>query len=309
MDGAGMAIAKQEVPPAAPPTEAPLGASLCDEALFCVLASSSKGNCSALILGRGASRRLYLIERPASAPRRTTALLESLGIASVPLQGSPSSRTSITTTGTQAGSPRLPERASVYMHRSHRSRAGRMGMLYLTTRLFTEDFDLVPGVRVRPALMSHDSLGAAAFRIEFEHSGRSLGFATDLGRANQKLIDHLAGVHILAIESNYCPKLQVASGRPDYLQRRIMNGSGHLSNEQAAEAVVAIGPQEHVVLLHLSQECNTPERASMYHNGNPYTVTVTSPEQPTGWIRLTWPEAAKTEVVVRGAATQASLWG
>ncbi len=276
--------------------------SLCDEASLCVLASSSKGNCSALVLGRGESRRVVLIDAGLS-PRRTNELLAAMGLKDVPIVGV--LVTHLDTDHWHSGwLAALPERASVYLHKQHRSRANRMGVLYVTTRIFEGEFELVPGVRVKPALMSHDTLGAAAFRIEFEHSGRSLGFATDLGRANQKLIDHLSGVHVLAIESNYCPKMQVASGRPEYLQRRIMNGSGHLSNEQAAEAVKAIGVREHVVLLHLSLDCNTPERASMYHNGEPYQVTISSWEQPTPWVRVTWPGAGAPVVVAR----QESLW-
>jgi phosphoribosyl 1,2-cyclic phosphodiesterase len=282
--------------------------SLCDEAALCVLASSSKGNCSVLVLGRAEHRRLVLIDAGLS-PRRTTELLEELGLAAIPIHGV--LLTHLDHDHWHSGwVAALPERASVYLHKHHRSRANRMGVLYITTRIFEGDFDLIPGVRVRPALMSHDSLGAAAFRIDFEHSGRSLGFATDLGRANQRLIDHLTGVDVLAIESNYCHKLQVASGRPEFLQRRIMDGSGHLSNEQAADAIKAIGPREHVVLLHLSQDCNTPERASMYHDGSRYTVTIADWEKPTPWIRLTWPDARRAEVVVKSEApAPATLWG
>jgi phosphoribosyl 1,2-cyclic phosphodiesterase len=243
------------------------------------------------------------------SPRRTNELLESLGLGDVPIHA-----VLLTHLDNdhwhQGWLAALPERASVYIHKRHRNRAQRCGILYITTRVFEEDFDLVPGVRVRPALMSHDTLGAAAFRIEFEHSGRSLGFATDLGRANQRLLDHLAGVDVLAIESNYCPKMQVASGRPEYLQRRIMNGSGHLSNEQAAEAVHAIAPREHVVLLHLSEECNTPELASMHHWKSSYAVTLASWEGPTPWIRLTWPEAKQREAQTSKPSTPIAptLW-
>jgi phosphoribosyl 1,2-cyclic phosphodiesterase len=277
---------------------------LCDEASLCVLASSSKGNCSALILGRGDSRRLVMIDAGLS-PRRTTEMLEELGVAEVPIHAV--LLTHLDNDHWHSGwLAALPERACVYVHGRHRGRAQRLGIHYAHARHYDGDFDLIPGVRVRPALMSHDDLGAAAFRVDFEHSGRSLGFATDLGRANQRLIDHLLGVDVLAIESNYCPKMQIASGRPDFLQRRIMNGSGHLSNEQAADAIRAINPREHVVLLHLSLDCNRPELAQMHHQGSPYAVTIADWERPTQWIRLTWPEARPT-VTVRTLA-QGTLW-
>jgi phosphoribosyl 1,2-cyclic phosphodiesterase len=98
------------------------------------------------------------------------------------------------------------------------------------------------------------------------------------------MIDHLRGVDVLALESNYCPVLQVASDRPRFLKDRIMCGSGHLSNEQCARAVGLIAPRSHVVLLHLSQECNTPELALAGHRDRGYGVTVSSQHEATAWI-------------------------
>ena len=263
----------------------------CDDASLCVLASSSKGNCSALVLGQGDSRRLILIDAGLS-PRRTRELLAQQGI------DLPVSAIVLTHLDHDHFHPgwlaALPESSYVHLHKRHRSRAQRAGILYMPTRVFEDEFTLGPGVHVRPLLMSHDSLGAAAFRIDFAHSGRSLGYATDLGRATQRLTDHLQGVDVLAIESNYCPNMQAYSGRPEFLRRRITNGSGHLSNEQAAQAVRDIQPREHVVLLHLSLDCNRPELAAMHYHACPCKVTIASWEKPTDWVPLTWPAAARS---------------
>ncbi|XOV75295.1 MAG: hypothetical protein ACFHWZ_18080 [Phycisphaerales bacterium] len=51
------------------------------------------------------------------------------------------------------------------------------------------------------------------------------------------------GVDVLAIESNYCRDMQVASDRPEFLKSRIMDGSGHLSNDECLDAVHAISPR------------------------------------------------------------------
>jgi phosphoribosyl 1,2-cyclic phosphodiesterase len=263
----------------------------CDHAQLCVLSSSSRGNCSALVMGRGDDRRLVLIDAGLS-PRRTNRLLRDRGI------DLPVSALLLTHLDHDHFHPgwlaALPERSNVYLHKRHRARAQRAGVLYLRTHVFEEEeFMLGPGVHVRPVLMSHDELGVAAFRIEFTHSGRSLGYATDLGRATQRLTDHMREVDVLAIESNYCPVMQARSGRPEFLRRRIMNGSGHLSNEQAAEAVRAIQPREHVVLLHLSLECNRPELAAMHHAESSYRLTIAQWDRPTEWVPLTWPAAAR----------------
>jgi phosphoribosyl 1,2-cyclic phosphodiesterase len=82
------------------------------------------------------------------------------------------------------------------------------------------------------------------------------------------LIDDFADLDVLAIESNYDPEMQRTSGRPFFLQQRIMGGKGHLSNQQAFDAVRAVLDRcersgvrlpSHIVLLHRSRECNCPK--------------------------------------------------
>lgn len=126
---------------------------------------------------------------------------------------------------------------------------------------YTERFEPVPGVAVDPFVVPHDSRGSCALRITC--GGYSLGWATDLGRASTDLLSHLHGVDALGIESNYDPIRQQTSGRPQYLVQRIMGGRGHLSNEECLTAVqalaarqAAVRPLAHIVLLHLSKECN-----------------------------------------------------
>jgi len=149
-------------------------------------------------------------------------------------------------------------------------------------------FALNESLRVHATLLSHDQLGVACFRLTSEKSdgSPSIGYATDLGKVTRRLTDHLAGVDVLAIESNYCPKMQLASDRPAFLKRRIMGGSGHLSNEQSAQAVRTIRPKQHVVLLHLSRQCNTPEEAATFHAKSNYALTVAHHERPTHIITV-----------------------
>jgi len=181
----------------------------------------------------------------------------------------------------------LPQHARFHIYRSHRARAERMRILVRRTYLFDEanPAELPDGLTAHIASASHDELGVAVFRIH-AHGCETpvLGYATDIGRVTDPIVDHLRGVHTLAIESNYCPKMQMQSGRPRFLTDRIMNGSGHLSNAESAEAVARIAPKGNLVLLHLSKECNTPEIARSHHRGNPI---VAHHERPTGMIRIT----------------------
>jgi hypothetical protein len=61
--------------------------------------------------------------------------------------------------------------------------------------------------------------------------------------------------------------MQRASGRPPALIARILGDWGHLSNVQGADFLAAVLARSrpdavrHVVLLHLSQQCNLPKLA------------------------------------------------
>jgi phosphoribosyl 1,2-cyclic phosphodiesterase len=254
---------------------------------LCVLSSSSAGNSSALLVGEGDGRGIILIDAGLS-PRQTRKMLalvdaterEVTGVVLTHLDGD----------HFHAGWLRFLRRGvPVWVHRSHLGRAERDGIALRRTEVFTDTFEPAGGVTFRAAVLSHDSLGVACFRIESSATGRTLGYATDVGRPAGELIAHLKGVDVLAIESNYCPRLQVASGRPEFLKRRIMGGSGHLSNQQSADAVRLIAPRERVVLLHLSVQCNRPELAAEAHRGHGVPLEVSRPDAPTGWIDVSRP--------------------
>jgi phosphoribosyl 1,2-cyclic phosphodiesterase len=130
---------------------------------------------------------------------------------------------------------------------------------------FDRAFEPLAGLNVTPFCVPHDAACCCAFVIE--GFGVRVGYATDLGRVPPGLIEHFGDLDVLAIESNYDPRMQQGSGRPEFLKRRIMGGRGHLSNEQAFCAVRQILDRQerrrsslpaHVVLLHRSRQCNCP---------------------------------------------------
>lgn len=260
---------------------------------FAVLASSSGGNCSVLVHGSGKNHRLTMIDCGLS-PRRTRVLLDGLGLDFARIDD-----VVLTHLDRDHCYPSwvtaLPKHAQFRIHERHRSRARRVGILNRRTLIFRdgEPFEMGRGVRVTQELLAHDSLGVAAFRFDMpcaRGGTRSLGFATDLGRPTPGLIGMLMGVDVLAIESNYCPVMQRESDRPEFLKSRIMDGAGHLSNQECLDAVHAIAPRERVVLLHLSRQCNTPEVAARGHDGAAYELIVASHDRPTGLFGVAWGE-------------------
>lgn len=257
------------------------------QARLCVLSSGSSGNCSVLQCTSRGRRRTILIDAGLS-PRRTGRLLEQIDMALTDVDD-------VLLThldsdhwhrGWATGWTRVmrPD-ARLHMHRAHARRAERVGTLFARPTPFAEDIDLDQGVRASSMLLSHDQEGVAAFRFETEDG--ALGWVTDAGRVTDDLIDRMRGVEVLAIESNYCPRLQASSGRPAFLIQRVTGGAGHLSNEECLRAVERIGPREHVVLLHLSRDCNHPDLVAAMHAGSDYAITIAPRHQPTRWIKLT----------------------
>jgi phosphoribosyl 1,2-cyclic phosphodiesterase len=281
-------------------TQHDLAAFRCDFAALrpslVVLASSSGGNCSALILERPGSAHspsLILIDVGVT-PRRAGRLLAAAGLGGLPVVAAIVTHLDADhlcpswCRNTREASAILPPSAPLYMHRRHAGRADRQGLLFRRTLPFADAFEPVPGVLVRAKIAPHDNLGSAALRFTLSGSARpvELGWATDLGRPTDEIAEHLAGVDVLGLESNYCPEMEADADRPEFLKRRVMGGSGHLSNEQSAALARRIAPREHVVLLHLSRQCNTPERAVAGHVGASYSTTISTPDKPTARIAI-----------------------
>lgn len=144
---------------------------------------------------------------------------------------------------------------------------------------------------VAPIHLSHDRAGTTGFVVR--NGNARLGYATDLGNVPAMLIESFAGVDLLAIESNYDHAMQLGSDRPAMLKRRVISGHGHLSNDQALDAVRQIiarspRPPAHIVLLHLSRQCNCPKLVRRLYADDATLgprLRLTSQHTPTGWLR------------------------
>jgi phosphoribosyl 1,2-cyclic phosphodiesterase len=134
-----------------------------------------------------------------------------------------------------------------------------------------EALDLGPALRALPLPLSHDC--GETFGMRFE-GGKSLfgpswalGYAADLGCWDDSLAGELANVDLLALEFNHDEQMQLESGRPYVLIRRVLGDRGHLSNRQGGELLRAVlkatthDSIRQVIGLHLSRECNRPALA------------------------------------------------
>ncbi len=259
---------------------------------FVVLGSSSAGNTSFLRVETARGSRQLLIDGGLS-PKATRGLLALLGhdlAATTDLLFTHFDHDHAKTGWSRAAMKDGLRLRCSSRHLAHAHARGYPEVCIETFDARGEGFSL-GDIRVIPCENPHDDGGTVAFRIETPAG--SLGFATDLGRASGALIEAMRGVDILAIESNYDRAMQLDSPRPAFLKDRIMGGKGHLSNDECIDAVRAIAwprEPEHVVLLHLSRECNCPELVrNLWRDALPSLeprLTIARPFDPVGPIRL-----------------------
>jgi phosphoribosyl 1,2-cyclic phosphodiesterase len=119
---------------------------------------------------------------------------------------------------------------------------------------------------IEPFATSHDAAEPCGYIVS-ENSCR-IGYCTDTGIMNAAMLGLLRNCDGIVLESNHCPEMLANGPYPESLKRRIRSKKGHLSNPAAAACLQAFGrdvPQ--VILAHLSEINNTPEKARVSARG------------------------------------------
>lgn len=111
-------------------------------------------------------------------------------------------------------------------------------------------------VEVTPFPLPHDAAEPVGFALSA--GGLRVAVACDLGEVTGALVEHARGADLLVLEANYDLRLMAVSAYPWFLKNRIVGAKGHLSNDGAARAAVAIadGRMQAVHLVHLSEVNN-----------------------------------------------------
>ncbi len=107
----------------------------------------------------------------------------------------------------------------------------------------------------------HDSRDSVGYFIEF--GMHKLMVATDVGEPTHLIRHFLREANHIVLESNYDEEMLRRGNYPLHLKERITNGTGHLSNMQAAELLVEAysDRMKNIWLCHLSGDNNTPSTA------------------------------------------------
>ena len=136
---------------------------------------------------------------------------------------------------------------------------------------------------------SHDAREPCGFRIR--EADLALACCTDTGMVTPSMQAVFTSSDGVVLESNHCPMMLKEGPYPEMLKRRIRSRRGHLSNPDAASCIQSICQNvHHVMLAHLSEVNNTPqkalsqakERAGLFLDEVQITVA-TNPGSPVGW--------------------------
>ena len=133
------------------------------------------------------------------------------------------------------------------------------GSLGATTVEAGEAF-VVGGIEAIFFEVPHDS---STYGVRVSDGQRDVALATDLGEAGPEVLKHMRGAEAVVLEANHDPDWLRRGPYSAQLKRRISSKDGHLSNQQAAEAGLALAPHglKDLILAHLSKTNNSPARA------------------------------------------------
>lgn len=117
-----------------------------------------------------------------------------------------------------------------------------------------------------PFKTSHDAKNPCGFKLIA--GDETMVYMTDTGMFLEENLPLIKNPTYLIIESNHDIKMLLQTNRTFELKSRIMSDVGHLCNEDSAIAACQIiGPDtKEIILAHLSEEANTPEKALEAYN-------------------------------------------
>ena len=119
----------------------------------------------------------------------------------------------------------------------------------------------IAGMKVRYFVVPHDATQTVGYAIEIE--GRRFVIMTDVGRMTDEAVELARTADTVVVESNYDMDMLMSGPYTYELKMRIVQGCGHLSNDECASAIKRFHhPQlRNIFLCHLSENNNTRDLA------------------------------------------------
>lgn len=121
---------------------------------------------------------------------------------------------------------------------------------------------LLGDIEVQSFPISHDAVAPCGYLLSA--GGCRVCVVTDSGEVTPAMLEVMQHADLLILESNHDRQRLLRGPYPYHLKQRILSPNGHLSNDQAAEAVIRTWRPDSVRwlwLAHLSRTNNTPRLA------------------------------------------------
>lgn len=121
---------------------------------------------------------------------------------------------------------------------------------------------VIGDIEVHSFPVSHDAVAPCGYVLSA--GGCRVCIVTDSGEVTPVMLEAIAQADLLILESNHDRERLIRGPYPYHLKQRILSSTGHLSNAQAAEAVLRTWRSDAVRwlwLAHLSRTNNTPRLA------------------------------------------------
>lgn len=230
---------------------------------YCVLCSSSSGNCTYLEI----NNNVYLLDAGISY-KQVVEKLGSIGITLKSLKG-----IFITHEHSDhvSGLSSIASKTDCKIYMSKGTYRGlndnlkeKVSPLRFVFLKPDDEYELID-FTLKTIKLSHDALDPIGYSF-IDSNQKELVYITDTGTLIPN--DNIKNKDAYIIESNHEPDLLLLSNRPWILKNRIMSNSGHLSNQSSARLFSSVygNNTKSVMLFHLSNECNNKELALLSYN-------------------------------------------
>ena len=124
------------------------------------------------------------------------------------------------------------------------------------------EWNEVAGMKVRYFIVPHDATQTVGYAIEVD--GHRFVIMTDVGRMTEEAVEFARQADTVVVESNYDMDMLMGGPYTHELKMRIVQGCGHLSNDECASAVKRFWHEglRNIFLCHLSDNNNTRKLAA-----------------------------------------------
>lgn len=139
--------------------------------------------------------------------------------------------------------------------------AAKLNIESRLTRVIPKTAFYIDDLLIEPFELPHDAADPVGYCVSA--GGRKAAVATDLGWFPMSVEYKLQSCDLVVLESNHDMQMLTTGRYPYMLKQRIKSRSGHLSNDDAADAAVklACAGVTSIILGHLSKENNSEQLA------------------------------------------------